>query len=504
MTADKADGAIVRLIEPKQHDIEGLLVRRALPSIRQRTIGPFVFVDHMGPATSSRPLVNVPPHPHIGIATITYLFEGKIRHQDSLGHDQVIEPGGINYMHAGRGIVHSEHSSMEARPNPPPDRLHGLQFWLALEPDEEDTDPFFSHWTADQVPLIEKEGVQLRVLVGSCFDVASPIEAPLNAFIADLHLQEGAVLQCPARAGTEQAIYLATGTVNIDGQEVSAPRLIVLGGESSVRIDAKRETRAVLFGGDPLSERRHMDWNFVSTRRERLLEARAQYRDGLLGYIPRGGKNLPHPEDARAQNTPPEPSSDYLDRLLRRESFAAIRPLFSKATKPAKELTESFSALEHLRPLMRKVGPCRAIHVGDGAHARTAALFALKTDSDNISVDPLVNERIVEEWRDTFDISRFEWRKSRIEDVTSELNALPSLPTFVTFVHAHVNTERVLSELKWDVAFVLVCCMPGKQLATSMTPYEQGEDMCVLSPERKFQTLVNRASTYAHLFNNRA
>lgn len=189
-----------------------------------------------------------------------------------------------------------------------------------------------------------------------------------------------------------------------------------------------------------------------------------------------------------------EANGDYLDRLMRRGSFEALWPLFAKATKPAKEMTESFSALVHLRPWMKKAGSCRAIHVGDGAHGRTAALFALKSPAENISVDPLINTSLLDEWRNSFGIQRFSWRKSRLEDVAEELNALPRLPVFVTFVHAHVNLDETLAALNWDAAFTLACCSPGSQLTRKHRPIASGWDHSVLSPERQFQVLLNPLS----------
>lgn len=182
---------------------------------------------------------------------------------------------------------------------------------------------------------------------------------------------------------------------------------------------------------------------------------------------------------------------------MRRQSFQVLWPLFSKATKPAKELSESFSALEHLRPLMKCVGPSRVLHVGDGAHARTAALFAVKTSADNISIDPLINEPLVRAWRDEFGIERFAWRKSRLDGQAAALNDLTELPVFVTFVHAHVNIDRELAGLRWDAAFTLACCTPGSQLTRTITPHEGGDDPCVLSEDRTFQVLINPASALA-------
>jgi len=175
---------------------------------------------------------------------------------------------------------------------------------------------------------------------------------------------------------------------------------------------------------------------------------------------------------------------------MRRESFAALWPLFAKGPKPAKELTESFSALEHLRPLIRPGEPVRVLHIGDGAHARTAALFSIKTQARNVSVDPVLNEPLVEAWRDQFGIERFEWRKARIEAVAAELNDLPAMRTLVTFVHAHVRIDRVLALLRWDAAFSLACCLPGSQLSASHRVHHCGTDSNVLSVGREFQVLL--------------
>lgn len=185
-------------------------------------------------------------------------------------------------------------------------------------------------------------------------------------------------------------------------------------------------------------------------------------------------------------------TSEYLDRLMRRGCFEALWPLFAKATRPAKELTESFSALVHLRPFLHAGEECRVVHVGDGAHARTAAMFALKSKTHNISVDPELNLPLVERWREQFGVRHLEGRKARIQDVTDELNGLPRARTLVTFVHAHVQVEQVLSELRWDVAFILACCVPGKQLSRTHVQHE-GEDPHVLSSGRRYQVLVNEA-----------
>ena len=194
--------------------------------------------------------------------------------------------------------------------------------------------------------------------------------------------------------------------------------------------------------------------------------------------------------------------SDYLDRLMRRDSFSALWPLFAKAQRPAKELTESFSALVHLRPFMRGNEPCRVVHVGDGAHARTAALFCLKTKASNISVDPDMNIQLVDDWSRRFGIVGLERYKARIEDVVSEVNALPAAHTLVTFVHAHVAVAEVLAQLRWHAAFTLACCLPGRQLLRGTSSYvvhAEGEDPNVLSSGRKYQVLLNLRETAPRL-----
>lgn len=189
-------------------------------------------------------------------------------------------------------------------------------------------------------------------------------------------------------------------------------------------------------------------------------------------------------------------SSDYLDRLMRRGSFEALWPLFAKTTRPAKEMTESFSALEHLRPFMPAHEPCRVIHVGDGAHALTGALFALKTRADNISVDPQINDADLRAWRERYAVQRFAWNKANIADVAAELDRLPPMLVCVTFVHAHVSVDDVLDGLRWDVAFTLACCVPGHQLSQRHVQLASGVDAQVLSAGQRYQVLGNPQSRF--------
>lgn len=195
---------------------------------------------------------------------------------------------------------------------------------------------------------------------------------------------------------------------------------------------------------------------------------------------------MPSDEDLR-------PNGDYLDRLMRRNSFEALWPLFAKATRPAKEMTESFSALQHLRPFLPQGQAYRVIHIGDGAHARTAALFSLKTQADNVSVDPLLNLPLIEEWRQRFEIRGLYLYKAKVDEVLEELNALPAMPVLVTFVHAHVQVDRILDRLRWNAAYTLACCMPGNQLTQTRVPHADGMDFGVLSADRHYQVLLNES-----------
>jgi len=202
-------------------------------------------------------------------------------------------------------------------------------------------------------------------------------------------------------------------------------------------------------------------------------------------------QTLPAAQCSPAEPAAPGRSSDYLDRLMRRDCFEALWPLFAKAERPAKELTESYCALVHLRPFMLGPAPYRVIHVGDGAHARTGAMFSLKTRAQSISVDPQLNLQLVESWRERFGIRRLDCRKARIQDIADELNELPPMPTLVTFVHAHVPVDDVLQRLRWDVAFTLACCHPSRQLSRCHAIQSSGADASVLSSARTYQVLVS-------------
>ena len=281
----------------------GFVVRRLLPAARQRSVGPFIFFDHFGPATE-RPGVNhdVRPHPHIGLATVTYLFEGAMMHRDSLGTEQLIEPGAINWMTAGRGIVHSERKPQHLK-----DREfvnHGLQLWTALPLAHEEDEPAFSHTPAGDIPETEVEGAAVRVLVGDAFGLRSPVPALGPTLYLDMRLPAGASLELPALAA-EMAVYPVENGLLIDGQ-TAPPRVMTVLDGRPVRLEAPQGARLAVVGGAPLDAPRHMWWNFVSSRKERIIEASADWEAQRFAQVPGESEFIPLPP---TRFTPPEPVS---------------------------------------------------------------------------------------------------------------------------------------------------------------------------------------------------
>ena len=269
---------------PWPRDIGGFAVRRALPSAERRNIGPFVFFDQMGPAELAPGSgIDVRPHPHIGLATVTYLFEGTIVHRDSLGSVQAIEPGAVNWMTAGRGIVHSERSDNELRKRR--HKLYGIQIWVALPKQYEETDPDFTHYAADLLARIDGEGKTVRVIAGSLLGKTSPVKTFSNLFYADAALNSGASLLLNNEY-EERGIYLLEGDVEIHGQTFEPGRLLVFSSGDEITIKAESAARFVLFGGEPLDSPRHVSWNFVSSSPERIEQAKADWKSGRFAPVP--------------------------------------------------------------------------------------------------------------------------------------------------------------------------------------------------------------------------
>lgn len=275
------DSQIETVVVPRSSDLGGFEVRRALPSAQRRTVGPFVFLDHMGPVEfAAGSGIDVRPHPHIGLSTVTYLYEGSMVHRDGAGNTQTILPGEVNWMTAGRGIVHSERSSPESRQAA--QRLTGLQIWVGLPKAHEETDPGFTHYGLDAQPVVEGEGVRAQVVAGSLFGKTSAVKTHSPLFYGDMQLRAGAVTVLPAEH-EERAAYLAVGSVEVDGQVFESGRLIVFAPGRAVQIRACTDARFAVLGGEPLEGPRFIWWNFVSSSKDRIEQAKQDWQRNRFG-----------------------------------------------------------------------------------------------------------------------------------------------------------------------------------------------------------------------------
>ena len=290
----------MQTIAPVTHDLGAFKVRRVLPSRGRTMVGPFIFVDEFGPAAMGVGAgMDVRPHPHINLATVTYLFEGAIQHRDSLGSNQVIRPGAVNLMTAGSGIVHSERSPAEERAAGP--RLYGMQTWLALPDGREEIDPAFDHVPQSGLPMIEENGVSARVLMGSLWgaEAATPCHSP--TIYADL-LLGGGTLKIEAEAD-ERAVLATEGTVTIDGEQLTLFTLYVLEPGSEAVIGGNG--RAMLLGGQAFATPRHVWWNFVSSDRERIRQAREDWTARRFSLVPGDEEEwIPIPEKPNTVSYP--------------------------------------------------------------------------------------------------------------------------------------------------------------------------------------------------------
>jgi len=277
--------AIKQVVVPRTADLgDGFTVRRALPSAQSRMVGPFVFFDHFGPAVfKSGKGLDVRPHPHIGLATVTYLFDGEIMHRDSLGTAVPIRPGAVNWMTAGRGIVHSERTAPERRVNE--DHLHGLQMWVALPAAQEEMEAAFAHYAVEQFPMVNDNGKSVRVVVGQAYGARSPVATTSETLFADVHLKAGSTLPLDADH-EERAIYVLDGEIDIAGDTFGGDRLLVFKPGDPVAIRALTDTHLTIFGGATMDGPRHIWWNFVSSRKDRIEEAKAEWAAGHFGKVP--------------------------------------------------------------------------------------------------------------------------------------------------------------------------------------------------------------------------
>jgi redox-sensitive bicupin YhaK (pirin superfamily) len=282
------------IVSRTQNLVDGFQVRRTLPSARRRMVGPFIFLDQMGP-TVLRPGqgLDVRPHPHIGLATVTYLFEGEVLHRDSLGTVQAIRRGEVNWMTAGRGIAHSERTPPGLRAEG--GRMFGIQAWVALPKQHEETEPAFAHHAADTLPFIEGEGARVNLIAGALYGRHSPVQTLSPLFYADAALETGSRLELPTEY-VERAAYLVEGAVEIDGTAFSPGELLVFRPGSEIVLQASAPARMLLLGGEPLSERRYIYWNFVSSSQERLEVAKADWKAGRFAPVPQETEFIPLPE----------------------------------------------------------------------------------------------------------------------------------------------------------------------------------------------------------------
>lgn len=282
------------VIVPRARDLGGFEVRRVLPSVQRQMVGPFIFFDQMGPVEFlTGKGIDVRPHPHIGLATVTYLLEGSIVHRDSLGTLQTITPGDVNWMTAGQGIVHSERSDREVCRRPHP--LLGLQIWVALPARHEETAPAFAHHAGAELPLLEGEGKSVRVIAGSLYGRTAPVQTLSDLFYADAVLAQGAKLPLDA-VHEERAAYLLEGTVRIAGQSFAPGRLLIFRPGDHLVMEAETPARVLLIGGEPMDGPRHLWWNFVSSRKERIEEAKRAWQQGGFAAVPGESEFIPLPE----------------------------------------------------------------------------------------------------------------------------------------------------------------------------------------------------------------
>ena len=274
----------MQTITPATHDLGDFKVRRTLPSKPRTMVGPFIFVDQFGPARlPASHGMDVRPHPHINLATVTYLFEGAIEHRDSLGTRQVIEPGAINLMTAGRGIVHSERSPAAERPDGP--TLYGMQTWLALPDGQEEIEPAFEHVGQSALPLVEGEGVSARVLMGTLWGKTAGVTEHSQTIYADILLDAGASVPIDAGAD-ERAVLVTEGVASLDGQKLDLYTLYILAPGEPMTLRGETPSRVMLLGGEAFATKRHVWWNFVSSSRDRINQAKDDWKARRFPIVP--------------------------------------------------------------------------------------------------------------------------------------------------------------------------------------------------------------------------
>lgn len=282
-------------ITPREKDLGGFSVRRVLPYASRRMVGPFIFLDHMGPANfAAGQGMDVRPHPHIGLATVTYLFEGEMFHRDSIGSAQEILPGAVNWMTSGRGITHSERTGEEVRKTAR--RAHGLQSWVALPKEFEEIVPEFHHHASGSLPVFDVSGVSLKLVSGRAYGHEAPVKIYSPLFYVEVKMPAGTNLVLPNEY-TERALYLIDGSVRIGNAIIAPQTMPVFTRGETITVEAVAPSHLMLLGGEPLSEPRYIDWNFVSSSKERLEQAKADWKAGKFAKVPGDDREfIPLPE----------------------------------------------------------------------------------------------------------------------------------------------------------------------------------------------------------------
>jgi redox-sensitive bicupin YhaK (pirin superfamily) len=285
-------GPVELIIEPQVKDLGEFTVRRVLPAPEKQMVGSFIFFDHMGPAEFPPGQgIQVRPHPHIGIATVTYLFEGEIMHRDNLGFVQPIQCGAVNLMTSGSGMVHSERAGDDLNET---SRLHGIQSWMALPVEEEEHDPEFKHYPADDIPQTDVNGVMVRVIIGEAYGHTSPVHAYSSTLYLECMMRDGAEITLPDQY-EELGAYVVAGSVAIDGQSYTEGVMAVAADGQTMTLHANEQSRIMVVGGDNLGKR-YLYWNFVSSSRERIEQAKSDWRDGKFATVRGETEFIPLPD----------------------------------------------------------------------------------------------------------------------------------------------------------------------------------------------------------------
>ncbi len=273
--------AIELIIQPRDKDLGGFTVRRLLPTTQRKMVGPWIFFDHLGPAEfPAGQGINVRPHPHVNLATVTYLFEGEVLHRDSLGSLQAIQPGDINLMLAGSGIVHSERERPEV--TAVAHRLHGLQLWLALPEKDEEIAAAFHHYPAGEIPMLTVNGVPVRVMMGTAFGITSPVKVFADTLYVEAHLRAGQTIDLPN--AEERAVYLAQGRLKARGTAIPEHSMAIFSALAGVVLEATEDSRIAIIGGEHLGER-FIEWNFASSRQARIEQAKRDWQEGRFPKV---------------------------------------------------------------------------------------------------------------------------------------------------------------------------------------------------------------------------